>query len=158
MKAQQVIMLRAIINESYPYVKMDKEEGDEIWFLMLQDYNYELMQKSLLDYIKDGNKFAPSIADLIKLHDHKKSTFRHPVVEFMLDKGYFNDRDGEGKTIYSDLASWNRDNRVKKHNMWVLEGRLPDIFKEDFEKYKEMMHQDELQWTERKMLNETSNN
>jgi len=152
MKAEQVIMIRAIINESYPYVKMDKEEGDEVWFLMLQDYNYKIIQQALIDYIKNGNKFAPSIAELIKLHDKKKESFRHPLVEFMLGKGYFNDRDADGKTIHSELASWNRDNRVRKHNMWLLEDRVPTIFQADLDKYRKMMQQEELQYTERKMI------
>lgn len=152
MKAEQVIMIRAIVNESYPYVKMDKEEGDEVWFLMLQDYNYELIQKSLIEYIKNGNKFAPSIADLIRLHDAKKENFRHPLIEFMFDKGYFDDIDGDGNKIYNELASWNRDKRVKKHNMWLLEDRMPPIFKDDIEKYRKMMEQEELQYAERKLI------
>lgn len=152
MEAEQVIMIRAIINESYPYVKMDKQEGDEVWFLMLQDYSYDLMINCLKNYIKNGNKFAPSIAELIELHDKRKESFRHPLVDFMLDKGYFDDVDDKGNKIFGEVASWNRDKRVKKHNMWLLEDRVPSIFKADLEKYQKMMQQEELQYTERKMI------
>ena len=152
MEAEQVIMIRAIINESYPYVKMDKAEGDEVWFLMLQDYSYEIIISVLKGYIKNGNKFAPSIAELIKLHDQRKESFRHPLVDFMLDQGYFDDRDKDGNKLYGELPSFNRDNRVRKHNMWLLEDRVPEVFKKDLEKYRKLMEKEELKYTERKMI------
>lgn len=131
MNAKEVIVIRTLIKESYPYVKMDNEQGDEIWFILFQEYQFKPMYEALINYIKQGNKFAPSAAELIKMHDNFNTLLINDVIAAMDVDGYFDDPEGTA----AELAMFNHKNRLRKAVMWIERGLGPDWFIKDYLKY-----------------------
>lgn len=137
MTAEGVIALRTIIKETYPLVKMESQEGDEVWYLLLQEYDFEPMQLALLEYIKSGNKFPPSAADLIRLYEfHDPKT--NLLLEYMDSKGYFNDPRG----TRADIAQFNYENRKRKAMWWIKNRSIPEWLQKDLDKYSIMMQKE----------------
>jgi hypothetical protein len=148
MKPAEVIIIREIIKESYPYAKMDNERGDDVWYMLLKDYKFEPMNEVLINYIKQGNKFAPSIAELISLYTMFYKQQATGVVAEMDNDGYFDDPPGTA----AETAIWNHNNRLRKAIMWSESGNMPDWFREDYMKYKNRLYPQQITTGKAKML------
>lgn len=135
MTAEEIIIIRTFINEAYPYVKMDKPEGDDVWFVLLQDYKFKKMHNAVVDHIKYNGKFAPSISDLINRYEANKNIELNEVIQYMDDQGCFDDPSDSP----AELAIFNHDNRLRKAMMWINNGTVPDWLQKDINKnYKNM--------------------
>jgi len=147
MTAKETIVIRTIINEAYPYVKMKNEDGDEVWFVMLKEYDFNLMKKVTMNFIKNGSKYAPNLSELIQAYEKQMENFMHPVVELMASDNYFDDYVSD-----PEIAKWNKMNRIKKMNIWILNNKVPPLFQKDVAKYKEMLKRKRIA-NKTKMLN-----
>lgn len=66
MNTKEVYKLLSVIELAYPSFKvLDKREGVELWYQMLQDLNFEDCRNVILEY-SATEKFPPSIADIRK--------------------------------------------------------------------------------------------
>ena len=140
MKAKEIIVLKTFITESYPYVKMDNPEGDDVWYIMLKEYKFKKMQKVLMDYIKSGKKFAPGIADLIKLYEDNTIVELNDIISFMEEQGYFDDIN----PIDAEWAMWNKENRLKKAMMWIENDNVPSWLQKDINKYYKLIKTEKI--------------
>jgi hypothetical protein len=147
-KPAEVITLREIIKESYPFAKMDNERGDDVWYVLLKDYQFQPMHNSLVSWIKAGNKFPPSIADLIARYDDTVKETATGVIAMMDEDGYFDDPEDASR----EIAIWNHNQRLRKANMWSQNGKGPDWFMRDYQTYYDRMFPTQIGSSETKKL------
>ena len=145
MTIKEVITLRTFIKESYPYSKLENESGDDVWYVLLKDYKFKNVYEALIDYIKEGNKFAPSIAELISLSKTKEKIFLNEVVQYMDEQGYFDDK----KVLNAEVAMWNKESRIKKTMSFIERDAVPEWLQKDINKYYRELHPPKLNTQER---------
>ena len=148
MKPAEVIVLREIIKESYPYAKMENERGDDVWYMLLQEYKFQPMHDALIAYIKQGNKFAPGVAELITMYKNFDRLQATGVIAAMDNDGYFNDPEGTP----AETAIWNHKNRLRKAIMWSESGVMPDWFRKVYMEYYERLYPQQITTRKAKML------
>lgn len=148
MKAAEVIVLRETIKETYPYAKMDNERGDDVWYMILKEYKFEPMYEALLNYIKQGKKFAPGVADLIAMYNTFYKEQATGIIAEMDTDGYFDDPEGTP----AELAIWNHNNRLRKAIMWSKSGNGPEWFMKDYEVYRKRLYPQQIDNSHQKRL------
>lgn len=148
MKPTEVIVIREIIKESYPYAKMENVRGDDVWYMLLKEYKFEPMRQVLIEYIKKGSKFAPSIADLISMYSMFYKQQATGIVAEMDNDGYFDDPEGTP----AEMAIWNHNNRLRKAIMWSESGNGPDWFKKDYQEYHDKLYPQQIETSTIKRL------
>ena len=131
MNSKEVITIRTFIKEAYPYSKLESDTGDDVWFVLLKEYKFATVYETLIEYIKNGNKFAPSIAELIHLSKDKDTLKLNEVVAYMEEKGYFDDEE----VLSAEAAMWNKENRLRKTMSYIERGIVPEWLQKDINKY-----------------------
>ena len=61
----QALAIKTYCEGAYPNMKKDSN-ADLVWIDMLKDYEYNGILMSVKKHILSGNKFAPSLAEIIK--------------------------------------------------------------------------------------------
>lgn len=148
MTIEEVIALRVFINEAYPFAKMDQTEGDVTWHIILQECNAKEMQDVVLLYIRSGQKYPPSVAELISRYEKRVDEIIPEIVSFMMGHRFFDDDDKNDLVMFE----WNRKNRIRKASIWVRTNIMPDWFRVELEKFKNIMKKEELGFAERKLI------
>ncbi|NCC19098.1 MAG: hypothetical protein EOM29_09190 [Bacteroidia bacterium] len=133
MKPAEIVILKEFIKSAYPSYKDESATSDAVWYEMLHDEDYQGAMMAVKKYIREGNKFPPTLAELIKGCEGVVLEFNNAVLQAMDKDGYFSD-DGE----YSD---WNYENRKRKAMMWISKDypkeSVPEWFTKDYRKYEE---------------------
>ena len=86
MNGQEVVLLRKYAEGAYPQMKQDAG-SDVVWTDMLSSYEYFGVLQALKNYIKSGNRFAPTLAELIAGYQQVLSSFDADIVELMAQIG-----------------------------------------------------------------------
>ena len=102
---------------SIAYNKEFDKEKAEVWYSMLEEYNYETYKNALKEIVKT-NKFLPSVSEIIEYCNKTIQNKTLDIIENMKNNGYF-------KTEYE----------YEKILNWFNEGIIPNWFKEDMKKY-----------------------
>jgi len=126
------VAIKIYCESAYPQMR-EKKGSDDVWIDMLSSYDYTLMLSATKQYIADGNEYAPSIASLITAYKKQQERFTDTILQQMEDDGIFDDPINSN----ADVASWNKQNRKRKANEYVLTGSMPDWFKALYESYQE---------------------
>jgi len=114
MNLQDIIALRKYAEGAYPQMKLS-ETSDAVWFDMMASYQLNGMMEALKTYIRSGNTYPPTVADLINGYETIISGFDSDIVEKMAREGVFDDSKG----CDSEIADWNRTNRKNKALAWL---------------------------------------
>lgn len=136
MKQSEVIIIRRYIKNSFSIMKDDDDSSDAVWFDMLQHEDYNGILSSLKRYIRDGNKYPPSIGELIKGYNVMVLEFNNAVLDAMDKDGYFSSGDDD-----PTVERLNYDKRKRKAIMWASKDypkeAVPDWFLKDYKDYEE---------------------
>lgn len=135
MTQQEILILKRYAEGAYPSMKQDKG-SDAVWADMLAPYDYQGMMNSLKSHIRSGNRYQPTLAELISGYSVAEKNMDSEIIEQMERDGVFNDSEGTDE----DIASWNRRNRVEKAKAWLShpmrDSIIPGWFKAVYERYK----------------------
>lgn len=115
---------------AYPQMR-EKNGSDEVWIDMLANYDYSLMLSAVKQYISDGNEYAPSIASLIVAYGKQQDRFIDDILQRMEEDGLFDDT----LESESEVALWNKKNRKRKAQMYVMTKNMPVWFKTIYQSY-----------------------
>ena len=140
MTLEELTQLRAYIKGAYPASK-DEESDDVVWFDLLHDYDYAGCLQTVKNYIKAGNRFAPTVAELISGYETTLDGFNDDLLERMARDGVFDDLDCvevKGREIETEpeVRRWNRDKRIIKAKIWLQAKSMPSWFKEKYDSYR----------------------
>ncbi len=161
MTQKELILLLNYVRGAYQTFKSDAN-SDAVWYDLLQGEEYYGILQALKNYIRKGNKFPPTPADLIMGYELIVLEFSNEVLRLMESAGYFDDPTEivltekydeltdtyiktEPRKVLTDLelARWNKDNRKRRAYIWLSEGfpkeAIPKWFKEDYQKYEKMI-------------------
>ncbi|MDR4969083.1 MAG: replicative helicase loader/inhibitor [Acholeplasmataceae bacterium] len=136
MTAEEVVVIRTMINGAYPHSKLEGGTGDEVWYVLLKEYKFKPMYDALIAHIKNGNKFAPTVAELISVYKDYEIVRLNEVVRYMEKRGYFDDPEGSPE----EIASWNKYNRLNKTMKFIENNTVPQWLQEDINKYYRELH------------------
>lgn len=118
-------------------MKDDDESSDAVWFDMLRNEDYQGIMLALKSYIRAGNKYPPSIGELLKGYDNQILEFNNAVLETMERDGYFAD----SEVTDPEVARFNYENRKRKAMMWASRDypkeHIPEWFLKDYKSYEE---------------------
>jgi hypothetical protein len=134
MTREQVLSIKKYVEGAYQTLKSDID-NDLVWIDMLKDQEYYGILESAKKYIRAGNKFAPTIGDLINGYEIVVDEFNKRVFMAMLVDGYFADKVSEDK----EMRDWNTEKRTKQTKIWLSKGypkeHIPQWFLDDWRKY-----------------------
>lgn len=134
MNGQEVVLLRKYAEGAYPQMKQDAG-SDAVWTDMLSQYEYFGVMQALKNYIRTGNRFPPTLAELISGYEQVLSSFDADIVEMMAKDGVFDD----DITKDPEIKAWNRANREQKTRTWLAhplrELMWPDWLKDLYGEY-----------------------
>ena len=82
MDNSQALTIKAYCEGAYPNMKKD-DTYDVVWFDMLKDYQYQGIMQSVKKYIMAGNKFPPTIAELIQGYETLLTDQNEKLVEMV---------------------------------------------------------------------------
>lgn len=150
MTSQELSQLRAYIKGAYPHIK-DDEQDDLVWFDLLQGYEYLGLLQTVKRYIKAGNRYAPTVAELISGYETILDGFNLDILDRMASDGVFDDPEfvtitdlnGIKRTIATEpeVRAWNRQKRIDRARNWLSKNFLPDWFKRDYQRYEDLFKQ-----------------
>ena len=130
MTIQELSQIKAFIKGAYPNSR-DDEASDIVWYEMLQNQEYYGTLQAVKSHIRSGNRFPPTLSELIAGYEVIVQSFSNDILDLMDRDGYFNDPVGSDPA----LASWNKDNRKRKAQVWLSIHKMPDWFKMDYQRY-----------------------
>ena len=134
MTREQVIAIKKYVEGAFHQLKSDID-SDIVWFDMLKGQEYYGILESTKKYIRLGNKFPPTIGQLIQGYEIVIDEFNKIVFEMMADDGYFVDRVSKGQ----EVREWNTEKRTKQTKIWLSKGfpkeYIPQWFLDDWQKY-----------------------
>jgi uncharacterized protein YciI len=134
MTTEQVITIKKYVEGAYSTLKTETD-NDLVWIDMLKDQEYYGILESAKKYIRSGNKFPPTIGELIKGYEIVIDEFNKIVFEMMADDGYFVDRVSKEK----EVRDWNTEKRTKQTKIWLSKNYpkeyIPEWFLSDWKKY-----------------------
>jgi hypothetical protein len=140
MTDEQVVAIKKYVEGAYPMMKSN-DDSDLVWFDLLQDQEYYGILQSIKNYIRAGNKFPPTVSEIIKGYSLIIMEFNDEVLRLMDEDGFFNDPPG-GEI---EVALWNKQNRKRKALVWMSRDypkeNIPRWFKEEYQKYEQMIKQ-----------------
>lgn len=127
MTVQEVMLIKKYAEGAYPQLKQD-EGNDLVWIDMLSPYELLGIKTTLQNYIRKGNKFPPTIADLISGYEMLLNSFDEDIINRMIQDNVF-----EGD-------EWNKPKNIEKARAWLShplkERVMPDWFREMYLRYK----------------------
>ena len=130
MTSDKAIVIKMFCENAYHQLK-EKNGGDEVWVEMLKEYQYEVMLSAVKNYIKRGNTYPPSIADLINVYNSEVVTIYDDILNAMECDGVFNDPIG----CDEEIETINIRHRREKSINWLQSNVMPDWFREILQKY-----------------------
>ena len=134
MTVEQVLSIKKYVEGAYQTVKNDVD-NDLVWIDMLKGEEYYGILESAKKYIRAGNKFAPTIGELIRGYEIVIDEFNKIVFDTMADDGYFVDRVSKER----EVREWNTQKRTKQTKIWLSKGYpkeyIPQWFLDDWRKY-----------------------
>jgi len=140
MTQQEVIFVKNYIKGAYPNIK-DDTTSDAVWYDLLKSEEYYGILQSVKNYIRSGNKYAPTLSEIIAGYELIVLEYQNEIIQRMDKDGYFND----GETSPYEIASWNKKNRMRKANVWASRDypkeKIPDWFKRDYQRYEDLFKQ-----------------
>ena len=121
MTKEEVLAIRKYAEGAYPQMK--SEQGfDAVWFDILADYSFNGIMQSLKERIKSGNKYPPSIAELIGGYKDIITAHDALFVKWLESTGYFDDSNED-----VEIAQMNKRHRREKTETFL---QRPDIMPE----------------------------
>ena len=134
MTVEQVLSIKKYVEGAYQTVKSDID-NDLVWIDMLKNEEYYGILESAKKYIRAGNKFPPTIGELIQGYEIVIDEFNKIVFDTMADDGYFVDRVSKDK----EVREWNTQKRIKQTKIWLSKNYpkeyIPQWFLDDWQKY-----------------------
>ena len=134
MTREQVLSIKKYVEGAYQTVKSDID-NDLVWIDMLKNEEYYGILESAKKYIRAGNKFAPTIGELIQGYEIVIDEFNKIVFDTMADDGYFVDRVSKEQ----EVRDWNTQKRTKQTKIWLSKNYpkeyIPQWFLDDWRKY-----------------------
>ena len=134
MTREQVLSIKKYVEGAYQTVKNDID-NDLVWIDMLKNEEYYGILESAKKYIRAGNKFAPTIGELIQGYEIVIDEFNKIVFDMMVDDGYFVDRVSKDQ----EVREWNTQKRTKQTKIWLSKNYpkeyIPQWFLDDWRKY-----------------------
>ena len=134
MTIEQVLSIKKYVEGAYQTVKNDVD-NDLVWIDMLKGEEYYGILESAKKYIRAGNKFAPTIGELIQGYEIVIDEFNKIVFDTMADDGYFVDRVSKEQ----EVRDWNTQKRTKQTKIWLSKSYpkeyIPQWFLDDWRKY-----------------------
>ena len=134
MTREQVLSIKKYVEGAYQTVKNDID-NDLVWIDMLKGEEYYGILESAKKYIRAGNKFAPTIGELIQGYEIVIDEFNKIVFDMMVDDGYFVDRVSKDQ----EVREWNTQKRTKQTKIWLSKNYpkeyIPQWFLDDWRKY-----------------------
>jgi hypothetical protein len=143
----EIISIKKYVKGAYPNMK-DTEISNIVWIDLLQDEEYYGILQSVKNYIKDGNKFPPTVGEVIKGYNLIINKFRDDILNKMEDDGVFDDPDSTD----IEIAMWNKKNRKRKTLIWSANlSKAPEWFVKIYKSYE--TNQKALVFKSQKRLN-----
>jgi hypothetical protein len=134
MTREQVLSIKKYVEGAYQTVKSDID-NDLVWIDMLKNEEYYGILESAKKYIRAGNKFPPTIGELIQGYEIVIDEFNKIVFDMMADDGYFVDRVSKDQ----EVRDWNTQKRTKQTKIWLSKNYpkeyIPQWFLDDWQKY-----------------------
>lgn len=134
MTVEQVLSIKKYVEGAYQTVKSDID-NDLVWIDMLKNEEYYGILESAKKYIRAGNKFPPTIGELIQGYEIVIDEFNKIVFDMMVDDGYFADRVSKDQ----EVREWNTQKRTKQTKIWLSKNYpkeyIPQWFLDDWQKY-----------------------
>ena len=134
MTVEQVLSIKKYVEGAYQTVKSDID-NDLVWIDMLKNEEYYGILESAKKYIRAGNKFPPTIGELIQGYEIVIDEFNKIVFDTMADDGYFVDRVSKDQ----EVRDWNTQKRTKQTKIWLSKNYpkeyIPQWFLDDWQKY-----------------------
>lgn len=115
----------------------------ELYYDFLHEFNYQTFVNAVKNLIRKS-KFIPKVSDLIEECNNCKETTKIAVIEFMKDRGYFN----QNGFLDDKQASRNYDKTI----MFMEKGIVPDWLQNDINKYYKIMTQQTIGHQEQKLI------
>jgi len=94
----QVLAIKRFAEGAYPQMKNDGG-SDAVWIEMLSTYDFGGMMQTLKNHINGGNKYPPSIAELIGGYKNAVSEYDSKFVEWLEKTGKLADAEGTDAEI-----------------------------------------------------------
>ncbi len=144
MNAKEILLIKDYLKGAYPILK-DSDNSNTVWADMLSGYEYLGVLQALKNHIRSGNKYAPTIAELISGYELILDGFNSDIIDKMTRAREFDDQesvklhDGRVIAIDPEVSAWNRNNRIEKAKNWLALGIMPDWFRTKFEQYKKVI-------------------
>lgn len=85
MTIEEVLKIKKFLEGNYPKLK---EADDEVYTMMLAEYEFNLMIEAAKNHIKK-NKFPPTIANLLEEYDKVLRYYKTKIVRKMQNAGIF---------------------------------------------------------------------
>ena len=125
MTVQEVMLIKKYAEGAYPQMKQD-EGNDLVWIDMFSPYEFLGIKTALQNHIRSGNKFPPTIAELIKGYEVLLDTFHEDILNRMIQDNVF-----EGD-------EWNKSKNIEKARAWLSHPMkvMPDWFKTIYLQYR----------------------
>jgi hypothetical protein len=118
MTAEEFIKIMKILSLSYS--KDFDEDTIKVWYMQFKNIEIEIFKKAINEIIR-RNKFMPSIAELLEECEKQNKNKKFSVLEKMKSDGYF-------KYV----------SEYDKATKWLESEIIPDWFKEELKKYKDI--------------------
>ena len=113
MTENEVLAVKTYAEGAYPQMKSEKA-SDFVWVDMLSPYDLNTAMVSLQTYIKSGNRFPPTVADIIKGCGEAQKNQDEEFIAYLDNLGMFREA-GED----DEVSRWNKDNREQKARNWL---------------------------------------
>lgn len=133
MNVQEAIAVRVYAEGAYPQLK-DKDAAGKVWVDLLTPFEYRGIMKVLKDYIMTGNKYPPTVAELIGAYKVVLSEIDETIVQMMLDAGDFDDPDWANP----EVAMWNQKKRIESSREMIRRNIMPDWFRARYDHFKRL--------------------
>lgn|SRR5574344_216691 len=118
MTTEEFIKIMKILSLSYS--KDFDEDTIKVWYMQFKNIEFDIFKKSVNEIIQK-NKFMPSIAELLEMCEIQRKNKKFNILEKMKNSGYF-----------KDVSEYD------KATKWLESEIIPDWFKEELIKYKDI--------------------
>lgn len=133
MTSEELLKIKKYINGAYPSFK-DNDQNDAVWFDLLKDYSFNGIIESVKQYVINGNKFTPSIAEIISGYKVLLTEQNEQILHDMEINGEFDDTSLNSIETFE----WNYNNRKRKMKMYLSgECYIPPYYEEIINRYKQ---------------------
>jgi len=126
-------MVKAYVEGAYS--RPSDKKADVVWIDYLAALDYETCIKAIKTHIKSGNAYPPSLADIQRIYDETRIETNGEMIELVLlamaKDGTLDDADKE-----SEVAQWNRSQRIRKIREWLSRGFIPDFVQKYIDRIK----------------------